>query len=111
MTMTSPSFTRLRRRLRLAAAVPAFLGFALLSEPSAHAKPVPSNLGNGLDKLVESNLAVAAAQRKGVALSGAVTVNGKTYTDEQTAGYPAHALSDATSGRVMVRINTDGTVR
>ena len=56
---------------------------------------MPENLGNGLGKLVESNLAVTSAKKTGTELSGAVTVNGKTYTDAITAAIASKAISDA----------------
>ncbi len=111
MNTTSTCITRLRRRLRLATvAMPALVGVALLAGTTVHAKPVPENLGNGLGKLVESNLAVTSAKKTGTELSGAVTVNGKTYTDAITADIADKAISDAKSGRVMVRITLDGKV-
>ena len=110
--ITSQSYlTGLRRRLRLTAlTLPATCGLALLSGMSVQAKPIPDNLGNGLSKLAESSRAVAEATKSGVQLSGAVTVGGKVYTDEQTASYATLALTDSTSDRVMVRINPDGTL-
>ncbi len=110
MITTSSSLTRFRRRLRLAAiSVPTVVGLALLGGPSAHAKPIPSNLGNGLDKLVESNLAVVQATKLGRRLEGAVTVNGKTYIDDTTAAVATNSLGDA-AGRLLVRINLNSSV-
>ncbi len=110
MNITLPSFTRLRRRLRLAAvSVPAVLGLALLGASSLQAKPVPSNLGNGLDKLVQSNLDVVSALKEGRRLSGAVTVNGKTYSNETAAAIATQALGDP-AGRLLVRINLNSSV-
>ena len=110
MITTSPSLTRLRRRLRLAAlSVPAVVGLALLGSPAAYAKPIPSNLGNGLDKLVASNLAITNAKASGLALHDTVVAGNKTYTDEATAAVATSALSDA-QGRLLVRITLDGTV-
>ena len=110
MITTSPSFTRLRRRLRLAAvSVPALVGLTLLSAQSLYAKPVPSNLGNGLDKLVESNLDVVAANKAGRPITNAVTVNGKTYNNETAAIIATRSLGDA-SGRLLVRINLNSSV-
>ena len=109
MFTPSSSLTRLRRRLRLAAAaVPAVLGFALLGSPTAHAKPIPSNLGNGLDKLVASNLAVASALKTGADTRGFVrAANNKLYTDEATAAVASSTIGDS-AGRVLVRITLDG---
>ncbi len=109
--INTPSYlTRLRRRLRLTAvSVPTLVGFALLAGSSVQAKPVPENLGNGLGKLVESNLAVQQAKKTGTSLSGAVTVNGKTYSDHQAAFLASAAISDSTD-RVMVRITLNGKV-
>ncbi len=87
--------------------LPAALGLALLgSSLSAHAKPVPDNLGNGLDKLVVSNLAITSAKQSGTQLSNLVTsrATGRTYTDAETAAIADHSLSDD-QGRVLVRVN------
>ena len=95
----------------------AALGLALLGTVSSYAKPVPSNLGNGLDKLVASNLAVSAAsatsaklgKAAGTALNSAnfVTVNGKVYTDATTAAVATSAIQDD-QGRVLVRVTLNG---
>jgi hypothetical protein len=88
---------------------------------SASAKPVPDNLGNGLDKIVESNLilkgaipappADAAAKPNGstmVAGTSIATYNG--YATRQAANYAAHALTDPVSKQFMVDIHLSGTV-
>ena len=55
------------------------IGFAVaLASVQVQAKPVPSNLGNGLDKLVANNLALSAAKSRGVKLKNTFSVNGKT---------------------------------
>ena len=116
-----PLPTYLFRVRRAAFVLPAALGFALLGTISAHAKPVPSNLGNGLDKLVASNLVVSATNAKsvkagaklgaaiGIAVDQAnfVTVNGKTYTDATVAAVATNAIQDA-QGRVLVRVTLNG---
>ena len=90
--------------------LPAALGLAFLgSSLSTNAKPIPSNLGNGLDKLVASNVALNEAAASGVKLSGTVTSKtGQTYTDAATAAVAESVLTDE-SGRVLVRVNLDGS--
>ena len=104
-------FRRLRRRLRLSAPlVPVCVGLTALLAGSVQAKPVPSNLGNGLDKLVESNLDVVAANAAGRPLTSAVTVNGKTYSSETAAIIASRSLGDTATGRLLVRINLNSSV-
>ncbi len=96
------------RQRRLAFALPAALGLALLGTGySTYAKPVPSNLGNGLDKLVASNIALTNAKASGVKMENVFEVNGRSYTDEATAGVAANSLTDS-QGRVLVRIILNG---
>lgn len=83
-------------------------GLSLLCAISLQAKPIPSNLGNGLDKLVASDLALNNAKSRGIELKGAVTVNGKTYTDDVTAAVATNSLSDG-QGRLLVRVTLNGT--
>jgi subtilase family protein len=71
---------------------------------SLWATPVPQNLGNGLDKLVESNLTLKAAQARGSAIT---TFNG--YATQQAADYAKGAIMDG-QHRPLVRIHLDGTV-
>lgn len=111
MILSHSCFSQLRRRLRLAAAAaPAVVGLSLLLNPTAHAKPIPDNLGNGLDKVVESQLALKAAKKTGAALSTFVGTDGRRYTSEQAAKYGENSLVDA-DGRILVRINPDGSLR
>ncbi len=79
------------------------------------AKPIPDNIGNGLDKLVESNLLMRAVRqtnpmaRKG-AMPNIVTyqgTDGKLYATEQAAIFASMALGDG-KGRLLVRINPTG---
>ncbi|MDQ6655258.1 MAG: S8 family serine peptidase [Verrucomicrobiota bacterium] len=73
------------------------------------AKPVPENLGYGLDKLVESNLTVQAAAKEGPdALAKATQFDG--YATEQAADYAANAITDPATGRVTVDIVLGGSV-
>jgi hypothetical protein len=65
----------------------------------------PENLGNGLGKLVESHLALAGLNQN--ARAAAAPFNG--YRTPQEAALAALAISDA-QGRVMVRVNPDGSV-
>jgi len=68
------------------------------------AKPIPSNLGNGLDKLVESN-----AQIKSGAVSKTVAKSFGGYATEQAANIAQLARIDDT-GRVLVDIHLNGRV-
>ncbi len=106
--MIPTRFIRTHRVLRNTAFAVSASVAALLLTGSLQAKPIPSNLGNGLDKLVASNLAVSTAQASGTVLAGAVMVNGQQYTDEATAKVANYAISDST-GRVLVRITLDGS--
>jgi hypothetical protein len=60
---------------------------------------VPANLGYGLEKLVEHDL---AARGRIAASSEALA--------EQAAGYAAQAITDAASGRILVDVTLDGYV-
>ncbi len=73
-----------------------------------YAKPVPSNLGYGLDKLVESKLAIQQAAARGPrALAAATRYNG--YATEEAASYAAEAITEESTGRVTVDITLRGT--
>ncbi len=91
---------------RTTAAVSAFAAAALMAG-TTQASPIPANLGNGLDKLVESNLAVTSAKASGVQLSSTVQVNGKSYTDQQAAFVASRSITDP-DGRVLVRVTLNG---
>ena len=80
-----------------------FLSVLALAAGSAAAAS-PENLGNGLGKLVDSHLALAGLDP--AARAAAAPYRG--YRTPQEAALGALAISDAT-GRVMVRINPDGT--
>lgn len=100
---------RLRRRVRLTTFCVATVSvFALLSGQVTQAKPIPSNLGNGLDKLVVSDMAVTKAKASGVRLKNSVTVNNKVYTDEVAAAVAQNSLSDS-QGRLLVRVTLNGS--
>ena len=117
------------------ATLAAFITFPLF------AKPVPDNLGNGLDKLVPNNL---IQQGKIISVSGSQTSVATTTTKstrksatrtnklatatattttatqtfdaykamiaEQSAGYAAQAVTDATTGNYLVEIMPNGRV-
>lgn len=74
------------------------------------AAPIPKNLGNGLAKLVESNLAVKGVSAKGYDNAGFVNVDGRVYSDAQAANYAGLAIADETQERILVRVNPDGRV-
>ncbi len=79
----------------------------LASSVSLHAKPVPENLGNGLDRLLTSHLAIKEAAARGEKLHTFTSANGKAYTTEENAGLAALALGD-NQDRLLVRINPSG---
>ena len=80
----------------------AFLLMAIVCLPlTAFAKrAVPENLGNGLDKLVESNLAIKAGSP--------APFNG--FATAQAAAYGKMAIVDKATGHYVVDIMPDGTV-
>ena len=71
---------------------------------SLSAKPVPSNIDGGLEKLVESNLALKAAAAKGQA---AIVGQYDGYATEAAASYATAAVTQPETGRIMV----DATLR
>ncbi|QBB69670.1 hypothetical protein ELE36_04365 [Pseudolysobacter antarcticus] len=73
---------------------------AVFAAPVFAAQPVPQNLGNGLDKIVASNVAVAGL--KGAALQAAAPYQG--FVTEQAQSMDALAIKDA-NGRYLVRVN------
>jgi hypothetical protein len=99
--MINSSLKRLLRAFR-----PVYFGL-LASVACLQAKPVPDNLGNGLDRLVASNVAIKEAAARGTKLGTFASTNGKVYTTEENAGLAALALSD-NQDRLLVRINPSG---
>ena len=79
-----------------------------LASGSLQAKPVPSNLGNGLDRLVQSqvDMQTKAGYINGTAKTFAAS-DGRGYTTEENAAMANLALTDST-GRFMVRIYGNG---
>ena len=99
--MINSSFKTLLRAVRP-------LCFGLLASAAClQAKPVPDNLGNGLDRLVASNIAIKEAAAHGTKLTTFTSANGKAYTTEENASLAALALSD-NQDRFLVRINPSG---
>ncbi|PYL55220.1 MAG: hypothetical protein DMF29_03570 [Verrucomicrobia bacterium] len=78
------------------------------------AKPVPDNLGNGLDKLVTNNLiqkGVITAVPRGDRTT--TTKDFATYTamiGKQATGYMQRAMIDSTTGKYLVQIMPNGRV-
>src|SRR5687767_5810970 len=91
-TSTSP-------RPRLLAVI-AFASAIFLALPASAKRAVPDNLGNGLDKLVESHLALKAG------LPG----NFDGFTTRQAAAYAKLALKNKITGKYLVDIMPDGRV-
>jgi hypothetical protein len=96
---------------------------AAITATSILARPIPQNLGNGLDKLVESNLilqgkiaAPAQAANKSDKPTGKARVGGKTiatydgYATRQAAEFAANAITEPVSQRPMVDIVLGGKV-
>ncbi len=94
---------------------------AVLAGAPAFARPVPQNLGNGLDKLVESNLILqgkiaAPSADNSAKPDGTTLVAGKSvttyngYATRQAANYVEHAITDPVSKQFMVDIHLSGTV-
>ena len=80
--------------------------FALLAS-SVFATDVPQNLGNGLDKLVASNVALKAQAKKGqTAAIG--QFNG--YATQEAANTAAIAITDPATNRFLVDIHPNGRV-
>jgi hypothetical protein len=71
-----------------------------LAVPALAKRAVPDNLGNGLDKLVESNLAIMAGQPG----------NFDGFATKQAAAYAKLALSDKITGKYVVDVMLDGRV-
>src|ERR1700740_2623381 len=103
----------------LTSAACALLGIGAAA--STFAKPVPDNLGNGLNKLVESNLILQGTLQAPPAdpsakPDGTAVVAGKTiatyngYATRQAANYAGHAIPDPVTKRPMVDIHLTGTV-
>jgi hypothetical protein len=94
---TSHPLSRVRRATTLAICGGLFASTALLS-----AKPVPDNLGYGLDKLVESDILVKSGAKNSARL-----FNG--FATEEAALLAAAAISNP-DGRFMVDITLSGRV-
>lgn len=93
-TPISPSLGRFfRAALALLMAI-SFAGTALAK------RAVPENLGNGLDKLVESN----------VLLSAGAPALFDGFATKQAASIAKHALKDSVTGKYVVDVMPDGSV-
>ncbi len=98
MTFTTPSFL-CSTRVATAILCAGWLGYAA----PAGAKPVPENLGYGMDKLVESDLALKAGRNQ----RGLRLFNG--YATQEAANYAARAIASE-DGRFMIDITLTGKV-
>ena len=87
------------RPVSLRAAIGAAFALAVCASP-LHAGQVPQNVGYGLDKLIESRLALARGEPG--PFGG--------YTSEAAQQYAEQAITDAATGRVMVDITLTGRV-
>src|SRR5437868_14927903 len=94
-------------------------GTLLLIALPAFARPIPQNLGNGLDKLVESNLILsgaisAPALDQSIKANGTTSVAGKTvptydgYATREAANFARTAIVDPVGNRFMVDIVLGG---
>src|SRR5437016_1949999 len=93
-TLTSISFGSLVRAAIIGALA------VCLAAPMSAKRAVPENLGNGLDALVESNLATKAG----------APANVDGFATPQAASYANMALVDKVTGRYVVDIMPDGSV-
>ena len=101
-------FAKHYRVLRGATMVLSACATAALLTGTLDATPIPANLGNGLDKLVNSNIAITNAKGSGLKFEGAVKGNdGQKYTDAETANLANLAIKNS-DGRVLVRITLNG---
>src|ERR1043166_4961662 len=112
------------------------LVFSLISV-SLFAKPVPDNLGNGLDKIVTNNLIqegkitavptsqtaitdtpTKAAKKCGARMSNVTTTTAPTQTFDaykamiakQAASYASRAIADSATGKYLVQVMPNGRV-
>ncbi|MGZ5552041.1 MAG: hypothetical protein ACXWHF_00225, partial [Chthoniobacterales bacterium] len=81
--------------------------FAIICD-RAVGTPIPKNLGNGLDKLVEGKAALRATAKRGQTTETFTSATGAVYATEQAAMLADAAIEDD-QGRVLVRINPDGS--
>lgn len=95
------------RRLSLAATGSLAIVALFISAAISSAESIPKNLGNGLGKLVESNLTVKNTKARETRQGGFVTANGHVYSDAQAASYGALTISDG-NDRILVRVNPSG---
>ena len=108
--MILSQFIRTHRLLRGAAATVSASVAAVLLTGTLSATPIPTNLGNGLDKVVASNLAITTARANGtLAEDSLVKAGGKKYIDQASADYGALAITDS-QDRVLVRVTLNGKV-
>ena len=79
---------------------------------SAAARPVPQNLVNGLDKIVEYRLSQNAPNnpRTKAAKGNALNTAQATALAREATAYASMAITDATTGKYLVEIMPDGTV-
>jgi hypothetical protein len=73
------------------------------------AAPVPQNLAGGLDKLVESNLALKNAQASHKKTQTFASTDGKAYATQEAADFASTAITNG-DGRIMVRAHLSGMV-
>ena len=123
----------MNKHLKHTLSVPLCAALFSIITPLASAKPVPDNLGNGLDKLVTNNLiqsgkitaapsspstSTALAPRS-TKMSVAKIAPAKTASDfaiykamiaKQAASYASRAITDASIGKYLVEIMPNGRV-
>ncbi len=80
-----------------------------LASGTLRATPVPANLGNGLDRLVSSQLEVQAPAYTSGKLRSFAAADGRAYSNHQAAVTADLAIKDST-GRFMVRVYGNGTL-
>ena len=106
---------------------PVLIALFLSAIFSANAKPVPDNLANGLDKIVENNLiqqgqitapapaptklGKTAAARKIAARAAASTISAyNAMIAKEAASYAQAAITETATGKYLVEIMPDGRV-
>ena len=94
----------MKLNLTLVRRVALFLGMAMAIS-TVSATDVPKNLGNDLDKLVESNIALKNAQRTHTKIA---TYNG--FASERAAFASDMAIKEAASNKYLVDIHPSGRV-
>ena len=104
---TSSCVARFHRSRLSVFTLPVCAGVALFAASVQAAAPVPLNLSGGLDKLVESSVALKNAKASGVKLGTFQSAQGQKYTTQQAAAFASQTITDD-AGRILVRVHFSG---